>query len=68
MPLTLISKRLHIKYCRVQRIIKNDITDANLAFCPYSKRPKYKKLHKRARDDIDNLLLTSTHPVSIRDI
>ena len=63
-----IAQRLNLKYSRVRKILQNKITEPQLAFKTYAYRQKYKKLHQRARDDIKQLLLTSKHPVSIRNI
>ena len=38
LPITSIAKRLKIKYVRVKKIIKDDISDPQLAFRPYAER------------------------------
>lgn len=54
-----VSKRLHIKYSRLLRIQNDQINDPSIAFLKYKPRLKFKKLHNRAKDVINELLVNS---------
>jgi hypothetical protein len=47
-----ISKRLHIPYCRVRKIINNKECDATIAFQKYKPRNKFKKIHEISHNKI----------------
>ena len=45
LPKTYIATRLKIKYTRLTKIIKENITDPEKAFLSKSKRPTFKKIY-----------------------
>ena len=62
-PLKLICNRLKLKYWRLSRIKRLNIVDPEEAFERKNTRPKYKKFHVRIRDRINEMLLTTKHPL-----
>lgn len=67
-PLTVIAKRLNINYGRLLRIKKHSIDDPQIAFQRYKPRPQYTKLHSRARQRINKLLVEAMNPIQVSDI
>lgn len=63
-----VAKRLHIKYSRLLKIRNQQIDDPYRAFARYKPRPRFKKLHSRARDVVADLLINSTKPLQVPDI
>ena len=66
--MTSISRRLSISYSRVRTICRNNIIDPMIAFQKRKKVGAFKKLHKRARQRIEECLDTAESAVSIPDI
>lgn len=49
-PLVRVAKKLHLSYGCVRRIKNEDLTDPETAFKRRVTRPRFHKLHQRARD------------------
>jgi hypothetical protein len=54
---------LKIPVYRLQRILKNDINDHEVAFERKKNKVAFAKYHPRARAAINELLINATHPV-----
>ena len=59
------SKRLHIPYSRVRKIIKENVNDLAIAFSQYKKQPKFKKIHERVHNKIVELMNSSTSLITV---
>ena len=64
-PLNMISKRLHIPYSRVRKIIKENVNDPTLAFSHYKQQTKFKKIHERVHNKIVELMNSSTSLITV---
>ena len=63
MPIKSVAKRLRINYSRLLKICKNQIQDSSIALRKYKPRTKFKKLHNKAKERIEDLLLNSIKPL-----
>jgi hypothetical protein len=61
----MISKRLHITYSRVRKIIKEKINDPAIAFTPFKLQSKFKKINERVHIKIIELMNSSTSLVTV---
>jgi hypothetical protein len=64
-PFKMISKRLHIPYSRVRKIITENINDPALAFSKYKLQPKFKKINERVHNKIIELMNSSTSLITV---
>lgn len=63
-----VSKRMNISYNRLLKVWRNINVDPTFYFRKYRSTDKYKKLHNRARDVINESIINSEKPIQISDL
>jgi hypothetical protein len=59
---------MKIAYWRIRKIINEKIVDPDLAFNNHSHKRRFKKLHERARQVINNTIMSANNPLYIPEI
>lgn len=63
-----VSKRMNMSYDWLLKVWRNISVDPTFFFRKYKSQDKYKKLHNRARDVINESIINSEKPIQISDL